>query len=266
MINIFILIISIVFVTFTIGALVAITIKNTSIIDVWWALGPFVTAWICLWTFSGNELHIIFCILISMLSLRLGLFLLFTRIFKKKQDERYSVIESKWKGNKHIKTIGHFYMQAAFNCLLCITYIPLFNSTSTSLSHLYIISIILFSISLFGVTIADLQLYKFKVKNNTGLCKQGLWSICRHPNYFFEWLAWTSLALFVFIHTSSILAWSAPLSLFIIMRFMTGPYTEKLSLQKRKIEYKEYQKTVPMFFPSLRLIIKGVLKWLQINY
>ena len=120
MIDISILIISTIFITFSVGAFIAIIIKNTSIIDVWWALGPLVCVWICLWQFPGNELHIIFCMLISILSLRLGLFLLFTRILKKKQDERYTLIESKWKGNKYIKTIGHFYMQASFNCLLCI--------------------------------------------------------------------------------------------------------------------------------------------------
>ena len=47
------------------------------------------------------------------------------------------------------------------------------------------------------VTVSDLQLAGFKRTNTdpTALCRRGLWSWSRHPNYFFEWLTWCGWAI-----------------------------------------------------------------------
>jgi len=119
---------------------------------------------------------------------------------------------------------------------------------------------VIFTLSLAGETIADMQLYYFKKSKQKDVCRLGLWRVSRHPNYFFEWLIWVSLAIFSYGFSHHFLAWVSPVTIFVVMRYMTGPYTEKLSLCKRGSSFKTYQDEVPMFFPSILLIIKGVFK------
>ena len=48
-----------------------------------------------------------------------------------------------------------------------------------------------------GEAVADRQLARFKADpaNKGRTCRVGLWSVSRHPNYFFEWLHWVAWAV-----------------------------------------------------------------------
>ena len=61
---------------------------------------------------------------------------------------------------------------------------------------------------------------------------------------------WISLAIYAQAFASAFYAWIAPLTIWIIVRYITGPYTEKLSIQKRPVDYGAYQKDVPMIIPN----------------
>ncbi len=56
-------------------------------------------------------------------------------------------------------------------------------------------AILLLAVS--GEAIADQQVARFTadVSNKGGVCDRGLWSVSRHPNYFFEWLGWLAYPL-----------------------------------------------------------------------
>ncbi len=259
MTDIFITIVFCLWGVFTLGALSAIWSNNTSIVDMCWAFGPCIAFWGCVIGMLPQPVHILFSIMVTTWSLRLGLFLYWTRVLKGKKDERYTKIEAKWTGNKGVRVLGHFYMQATLQCLLCSAFIPMFLNYEVTLQWPQWIAICLFCIAFIGETIADLQLYQFKQDAQPGVCRQGLWSLCRHPNYFFEWLIWMSIATFSMGTHYHAIAWVAPISMFVIMRYITGPYTEKVSSAKRGKEYQLYQQEVPMFFPSIQILIKRMM-------
>jgi len=106
-----------------------------------------------------------------------------------------------------------------------------------------------------------------------------LWTLCRHPNYFGEWMSWNS---FVLLSVSSFLRLEAALTtklgfaltLWFVSRifydclnFWTGAEpAEHFSAQKRKA-YRDYQKKVRLFFPfKLPLVDHGrVAGWADVD-
>jgi hypothetical protein len=95
----------------------------------------------------------------------------------------------------------------------------------------------------------------------------GLWSICRHPNYFGEWLFWLGLAITAFALTDDFAFFAAlPMLLltFLLLRF-TGVVRTEYDIASRRPEYEAYQQAVPAFFPNpfdlWRRIADRAAKW-----
>ena len=129
-----------------------------------------------------------------------------------------------------------------------------------------------YAIWLFGIlweTVADIQkrtaecsaveVVGYKPHNGW---KCFMWTLCRHPNYFGEWLAWTGLAIAAapcILHKTDMRwefkAWlllilcSVPRSLYDCLNYWTGAEpAEYFSVQKRP-RYREYQATTRVFWP-----------------
>ncbi len=230
--------------------------KNTSVVDMFWAMGPFITGWLLFAMHNSNFTQLIITVMVSIWALRLTGYLYYTRIKKGVVDKRYKKIEEKWSGNYFINILKHFYFQAIFQACLMSVFVATYSSSLNTFSNNSIIIIILFILSIIGQSISDYQLYSYK-KLNDGVCQIGLWKFSRHPNYFFEFTIWVTISL---IANSHLISWLAPIGSYIIMRYITGPYTERLSLLKRGDEFRNYQKNVPMIFPSVRLIIESFYK------
>jgi steroid 5-alpha reductase family enzyme len=100
------------------------------------------------------------------------------------------------------------------------------------------------------------------------VCNIGLWNYTRHPNYFGEWLVWTSL---VVTSIPSLMAmWNTEednilikvvlsLSLFLVsysmydcLVYYTGATPAEFYSVKSRPKYADYQKSVNMFFPGPR--------------
>ena len=260
MIDLIIIVSATLFLNSTLGSIFAYRLNNMGFVDIFWASGLAVTAFVLYIKMGTSSVQLIFIGLIVLWALRLISFLLITRYFKGEKDKRYTRIEEKWDRHSFFKVIRHFYFQAFFQSFLCGVFIPIFLTEGLMFGVIQWISVVFFGAALCGQHVADKQLYEFKLSKQSGVLRTGLWQYCRHPNYFFEWLIWVSLALYSFQSMYYLWAWIAPGAIFIVMRFMTGPYTEKLSLEKRKGAFKDYQDSVPMFFPGITLIIKSFFK------
>ena len=52
------------------------------------------------------------------------------------------------------------------------------------------IAVLVIAVAGEGLADAQLAAYRARPEHRGGVCDRGLWSLSRHPNYFFEWLAW----------------------------------------------------------------------------
>ena len=103
-----------------------------------------------------------------------------------------------------------------------------------------------------GESLADRQLARFRQnpENKGKVCQSGLWRYSRHPNYFCEWLHWTSYVVWSMGSPLAPLAWIGMILMYLFLRYLTGiPHTERQSLQSRGEAYRTYQQTTNVFFP-----------------
>jgi steroid 5-alpha reductase family enzyme len=96
------------------------------------------------------------------------------------------------------------------------------------------------------------------------VCNLGLWRYSRHPNYFAEWMVWNGLviaavpSLIALYEIEVLLIWIllllsllyASKVMYSTLVYLSGAVPcEHYSVKKRP-EYKHYQQTTRMFFPS----------------
>jgi steroid 5-alpha reductase family enzyme len=114
-------------------------------------------------------------------------------------------------------------------------------------------------------TIADQQQWtfqneKYRQLNNgeklsgmyeKGFLQNGLWGLVRHPNYSAELAIWIVFYLFSVAATGNWINWSIAGSLLLILLFFgSSNLSESISSGKYP-DYKNYQKRVPRFVPSI---------------
>jgi steroid 5-alpha reductase family enzyme len=111
-------------------------------------------------------------------------------------------------------------------------------------------------VSVAGETTADMQLHAFQKKpqNKGRICDAGLWRWSRHPNYFFEWLAWfvyPVIAIEIFgKYEWAWLSLLAPVVMFILLRFVSGvPPLEEHMRETRGAAWDAYAARTSAFVP-----------------
>ncbi len=96
-----------------------------------------------------------------------------------------------------------------------------------------------------------------KKKRSITTMNAGLWSLCRHPNYFGEISFWFGLFIFGYAACQKFnnLLLIGPLGIFIIIYFGSLPLMEERQLKRRK-DYANYMKQVPFKILPLNFIKK----------
>ena len=83
-----------------------------------------------------------------------------------------------------------------------------------------------------------------------GFISSGLWAKVRHPNYASEQSIWIIFYLISVVATGRIINWSmAGCVLLVILFRSSADFSENISANKY-LDYKDYQKRVPKFFPK----------------
>ena len=174
------------------------------------------------------------------------------RILAGPEDGRYIQLKAEWKVALPRKFFFFFQAQALLAVLLSLPFLWPSLDPRRGLGFLPWLGAGLAVVSNLGEALSDAQLRRFKADpvNHGHVCRAGLWSLSRHPNYFFEWLIWVAFTL---------LAWSSPwgwtaiicptLMLYFLLRVTGIPATEAQSLRSKGEAYRRYQREVSAFIP-----------------
>lgn len=219
-------------------------------VDVGWASGLTLSGLIYLYSNPISMRILILSILLIFWGGRLALYLWYTRIRLGHLDKRYETLSTAWKIAKPLGFFLNFQLQAVLILVVAIPWYFTGRAEINSLSGFDYLGIVIAVIGLLGETLADYQLQRYKRNPIGAVCQVGLWNYSRHPNYFFEWLIWCAFALFGFAHSYGIIGIISPVTMYLIMAKITGPMTEKGSIESRGQAYLDYQKKTNMFFPG----------------
>lgn len=177
---------------------------------------------------------------------------LVVRVAREPEDARYAELRARWGGNLPLKFLAFFLFQGALATVLGVPFFVAAADPSPALHPLLFAGLALGLVSVLGEAVADGQLRRFRADpaHRGAVCRVGLWGWSRHPNYFFEWLAWVA---FVLIAAGSPWGWatvtSPLLMLYFLLRVTGIPATEAHALRSRGADYARYQREVSAFVP-----------------
>ncbi len=231
-----------------------VRIKNAAVVDFGWGGGFALLG--CIY-FFGADGYLPRKFLADGMAIfwgvRLAGHLLFDRVLADKpEDGRYQEIRKQWKTHINLKFFFFFQFQTILVVLLSMPFLLMSVNTAPRLSLLEAVGFLLWAVALAGESVADDQLKKFKnhPENKGKTCRIGLWSYSRHPNYFFEWLAWVAYFISSLASPYGSYTIACPLIMLYILTRVTGiPITEAQALRSRGDDYREYQRTTSAFIP-----------------
>lgn len=173
------------------------------------------------------------------------------RIHHPVEDSRYQKLREVWKGRVSSAFFWFFQAQALSVLLLSLPYF-LITRDSSPWGGFETIGLTISLIGIFGETLSDHQMSKFKSQDNrsSSVCQIGLWRYSRHPNYFFEMVIWIGIYLFACGSEWGWTTFFAPVTITFLLLKVTGiPPTEISALKRKKDAYREYQRTTSPFIP-----------------
>ncbi len=224
---------------------------NIGVVDVLWAKSVAAGALLLAWLGDGAAApRIALAALGGVWGARLALHL-WRRVRHEDEDGRYRYLRQHWHGHQG-KIFGFFMAQALLVVLFALPFAAVAANPSTHMGGWIIAAVAVWLLSVGGESLADRQLARFRSNpaNKGRTCRNGLWRYSRHPNYFFEWLHWFAYVLLAVGSPLWWLAWSGPVLMYLFLRYLSGvPFTEKQALRSRGEDYRQYQRSTPMFFP-----------------
>jgi steroid 5-alpha reductase family enzyme len=225
---------------------------NAGWVDVAWGFGMSALAVLFAALGAGHPLRrALVGALGGLWGLRLGLHLAL-RAAGGREDARYTHLKQRWGGNIRMKFLGFFLFQGVLDLALAWPFLVACADPRPRIQELTWAGAVLWAVSLGLEALADDQLRRFKARagNRGGVCDTGLWRWSRHPNYFFQWLAWVGCFL---VALPSPLGWTAAASplliLFLLLRVTGIPANEAEALASRGEAYRQYQRTTSSFVP-----------------
>lgn len=232
---------------------------NPGIVDLGWSIGIWLLGLFYFIRFSvdlnvlQNIPALVTVTLLTIWMLRLAVYLFLTRIKLGHKDKRYMAMYEKWGDNALWMMWLSCQFQGLCQFILSFSFLFVFIQIDSTI-NIFLLSLasVLFLFFLIFEVLADQQLTQFKkTAKKKDFCNTGLWYYSRHPNYFFEIFVWVSITLISFSYPFGFLSLLGPLFLYLIMKFMTAPISERSTLKRCGKAYQNYQNSTPIIFLNL---------------
>ncbi|EGF93234.1 hypothetical protein ABI_16740 [Asticcacaulis biprosthecium C19] len=198
-----------------------------------------------------DERRIVVGLLVTIWAIRLGGHIA-ARTHGAHDDPRYAKLMQEWgkDGPRNLFLFLQIQAAAAFVLVLAVRLAAI--NPHASLAITDVIGVALLITAIVGEGVADAQLRRFGKTHKGAVCDTGLWAWSRHPNYFFEWLAWVAWAVIAFDPGNlwSLVAAAAPALMYYLLVYASGiPPLEAHMLASRGDRFRAYQRRVSPFFP-----------------
>jgi len=233
--------------------IISVTIKNVSIVDLFWGFG-FVLAngFYFISTDGFLPRKIILLILVSVWGLRLSGYLAWRNIGKG-EDYRYQQFRSKYGENRYwwISFFQTFLLQGILMWLISAPLLGAqYYGLNNSLGIFDYAGMILWITGFIFEAGGDYQLARFKAdpSNKGKVLSYGLWRYTRHPNYFGDSAVWWGYGLLCLSAGSVIPTLGSILMTALIIKVSGVAILEK-NLQEMKPEYRAYIQRTSAFLP-----------------
>ncbi|MBL8861905.1 MAG: DUF1295 domain-containing protein [Planctomycetes bacterium] len=234
--------------------LVAVARKDATPVDIAWAANLGLLAVFYAACASGDPARrVLVGVLGGLWAVRLAGWLAWHRVGRNRpEDARYAALRRSWGGRADRNFFWFFQAQGLLDVLLSLPFLLAASNAASGLSAVEILGAAVAAGSICGETVADLQLDRFKRRPDARgrTCRDGLWRLSRHPNYFFEWTYWVGVAL---------VAWNAPLGwvgvaspavmLYLLWNVTGIPAAEAQAVKSRGADYLDYQARTSAFVP-----------------
>jgi steroid 5-alpha reductase family enzyme len=236
---------------------------NSGWVDVSWTFGVGGVALLASVVPFGHEAwphwrQIMVGLLVAIWSLRLGSHIVW-RTRTAVDDPRYRQLVMQWGSAAPRRMFWFLQKQGVVGAILVMSVALAAQNPNSALRTQDVIGILVLAIAIVGESTADRQLRRFKAVaiSPLAICNIGLWRWSRHPNYFFEWLAWLAYPI-IAIDLAGHNPWGwisllAPALMFWALVYVSGiPPLESHMLRTRGDAFRAYQRQTRPFFPFPR--------------
>ena len=238
-------------------------VANAGFVDVFWTFGTGAACIIAALYPAGpagpGYRQCLVAILVAIWTLRLGVHML-VRVAPGPEDLRYVAFRKAW-GADFQRRLFWFMQKQAYGSILFPLSVFLAAHQSAPFPRVAdFVAVAILALAIGGEALADRQLNTFKSNpaNQGRICDSGLWSLSRHPNYFFEWLGWFAYPVMAIDFTGAypwgFIALSAPALMYYVLVHYTGlPPLEAHMARSRGEAWRSYvAKTPSVLVPWLR--------------
>ena len=234
--------------------ILSLTLKNSSIVDIFWGTGFVITAWVYFALTPDGLLarKLLLCALVTLWGLRLSLHIL-RRNWGKEEDFRYQVWRKE--AGKNWWWYSFFKVFLLQGVLLWLISAPLLGAQRAGLGGglgvLDVAGAAVWGVGFFFEAVGDWQLARFKADpaNKGKVMDRGVWRYTRHPNYFGDAAQWWGYYLIAAGAPGGFWTVLSPLLMTFLLVRVSGVALLEKSLKEARPGYKEYIESTSAFIP-----------------
>lgn len=254
--NLFLLTGLLLFCFMTVVFMLAMKLKDNSIVDIAYGLGFVLICWSgALIYASGQPRQLLLLCLISLWGLRLAIHIGLRKRTEQGEDSRYRQWRESWGESFYWRSFLQIFMlQGAVIYLVVLPVLLVIREAGGPLGWLDLLGVLVWLFGFAFEAIGDWQLLQFKRNpdNRGKIMRHGLWKITRHPNYFGEATLWWGIFLIALSVPLGWLAIISPLLIdFLLLKVSGIPMLEERYAGKPEFEiYKQHTNTFFPWFPK----------------